>query len=166
MDGAKHLVGIFPAAHQDDALDAPDLFVQPEDTGARCGADRYPAEVLQQHRHTVLGLQCDLLDVGHGLNQADAAHDHGLLAIADQRAPGVPVVHLDRLRHVRDRQPVFLQRQRVDRDLILLDHAAKDDDLGHAFNLRQPRRNDPVLKLAQGHVVVALRLDARSDRTR
>ena len=157
--GTQYLVGILPAAHERDAFHTPDPIVQPEDAGPRCGADRHSTDVLQQHRHTVFRLQCDVLNVGHGLNHTHTADHHRLLAITDQRATGVAVVHLHGVRHVGDCQLVFLERQRIDLDLILLDQTAKDDDLRHPPDLRQAGRDDPVLQLAQRHVVVPVRLD-------
>ena len=55
------------------------------------------------------------------LDEADAAHDQPLLLVVEQRAAGVLVVRIDRLRDVADRQVVFRQRDRIDLDLVLLD---------------------------------------------
>ena len=71
------------------------------------------------------------------LDQADAADDHRLLLVVEQRAAGVLVVGVDRLRDLADRQVVFRQRGRIDLDLVLLDQAAERRDVGDAGHLQQ-----------------------------
>ncbi len=159
MDGRQHVARVLPAPHQHDAFDAADAIVHTEDPGLGSSADRRPADIPQQDRDTILGFHRDVLDVRHRLNQADATDDHRLLTAAHQRAAGVAVVHLDRLRNLRDGQLVFLERERVDGDLILLDESPERDDLGDARDLRRTWRDDPVLELAQRHFVVSVAVD-------
>ena len=166
MDSPQHLAGVLPPPHQDGPLDAADAIVQSEDAGLGRGANRDAAHVLEQDRHARLGRQRDVIDIGKRLNAADPADDHGLLAAADQRATGVAVVRLDRLRHLRDRELVLLERERIDLDVVLLDETAERHDVGDALDLREPRCDDPILDLAQLHLGVARLLRGHIDRTR
>ena len=100
------------------------------------------------------------------LNQTDAADDHRLLAAAHQRAAGVAIVHLHRVGDLGDGELVFLQREGIDLDVVFLDHAAERHDVRDALDLRQPRRDDPVLDLAQLACRRGRRPPRRSGRTR
>ena len=144
----------------------PRAIVQAEDAGLGRGADRDAADVLKQDGHAALGRQGDVVDVGDATGSGHPADHHRLLAAADERAAGVAIVRFDRLRDLRDGQLVLLERERIDLDWYCLTEPAEGDDVRHAVHLREPRRDDPVLELAQLPSRRGRRLRGRSDRTR
>jgi hypothetical protein len=120
----------------------------------RCRSNRDAAGVFEQHRYAGRGAQGDVLNIGHRQNPPHPANDHRLLPGTDERSAGVSIVHLDRVGDIGDRELVFFERERVDLDVIFLDEAAEGDDIRHALDLRESRRDDPVLDLPQLHLVV------------
>ena len=166
VNGAQDLAGILPAPHEHGALDAADAIVQAEDAGLRRRANGHAAGVPQQHGHTGLCGQRDVPDVVRGLDETDTPDDHRLLAAAHQRAARIAVVHLHRVGDLGDGELVLLEREGIHLDVVFLDDAAEGHDVGDALDLRQPRRDDPVLDLAEIHIVAAVGLARRSGRTR
>jgi hypothetical protein len=68
-----------------------------------------------------------------------------------EAAAGVQVVGLDRRLDLLQRHLVFLKFVGIDKDLILLDVAAHDDDLGDAGQLQEPGTHQPVGCCPQVH---------------
>src|SRR5262249_14413639 len=134
-NAVENFTRILATAHQHDAFHAAGLLVDPKDARLKRGADLHGRDIFEEDGHTSNRRQNDVFDMGRRVNQAHTANDHGLLAIVDHGAPGVPVIGADGLSDLVDGEVVLFQFQRVDLDLILFDQSAKRDNVRHSRHL-------------------------------
>jgi hypothetical protein len=106
-------------------------------------------DIADVDRHAVAGANHDGLDLVNRLDAARGADEVRLALVLHVPSAGRDVVLLQRLDHVRERQPVRDELHRVRLHMVLLDvtadrvHAC---DILHALELRP---DNPVLHLAQ-----------------
>ena len=94
------------------------------------------AELREVDRRAGRRADRDALDVGHGLDQADAAHHVLHAVLLDDLAADVAVGALDRLEHLTQRHAMGIELSRVEVHLVLAHEAA---DRGHLRDARAPR---------------------------
>ena len=86
------LAGILPLAHEDDPLDEVVIVVLAEDAQADACPDAHGANIANAHRRPLLRGHHDVIDVLGGLDEADAAHHEGVLALPNVATSCVRVV--------------------------------------------------------------------------
>jgi hypothetical protein len=88
----------------------------------------------------------DLGDVVEALDQPETAHDVHLGSVLDVGAAGVAVALREGVEHLRQRQRVGLELQRVDVHLVLFRRPAEAHDVDDTRHRPQLPLHDPVLE--------------------
>jgi hypothetical protein len=146
-----HFRRILAAAHQDDAFHRGLLIVHAEDARGLRRTDLHRTQVMHEHRHAFDRGHYYVLNVADGLNQPHPANHHGLLLVIQQRSARVLIVRIHCLCDLSNRQPILVQRKRIDHNLVLLDEPAERSEIRDTIYLKKARSHDPILNLAQTH---------------
>ncbi len=137
--------GVLARQHLDEADDRLPAAVLRRDADPHHRALAHLRDAPDGHGSSVLvGLQDDLLDVGHRPDEPLAPHDVLLAVVLDVPAPGVGVPALHRLEDLAERKAMRPKAGRVDEDLVLLREAAPRVHLGDTGDGAQARRDHPV----------------------
>jgi hypothetical protein len=132
------------------------LVVAPSLAEPRHVADVHLGDVLDLHRNAIhLGKRnvFDILDpkaLGQirraaGVDQAHAAHVHGLLAHVDGAPANIHVGVADRRDHLGYGDTVGIEPVEIDFDLVLLGGPAPGIDLHNSWNRQEAALENPVL---------------------
>ena len=149
LDAGEHGARILALPHEHDTLHEIVLVVAAQHPEADGVADRHLPDVTDPDRGTLLRGGHDVLEVAQALDQADASHHEGVLAVADVAPARVGVVGAHGVEDLLEREVVRPKPRGLDRDLVLFDAAAPGDDVhdpGHAAEL--PLEH-PILKRLQ-----------------
>ena len=144
-----HLRRVLVLEQQRDALDGVGIGVLAQNAVAVLVAQRQRSQIAHEHGHALFLRDDDVAQVVQIANQADAAHHQTLLAAVHHAAARVGVVGSHRLRHLRQREVVFRQLDRVKLDQELRGDAAEVGNVHHAGNLLEARYHLPELQLRQ-----------------
>ena len=141
---------ILAGSHHDDATGHFAFAVQLGDAATRLGADLYPGDVTQAHRHTGIGgRQRNLAEVVERAEVAGGPHHVLGLAEFEHGTARLLVRPLQRLDHPAVGDPVGTKLVGVEHDLVLAHHAAYARHFGHVRNRLQLELEEPVLQRAQ-----------------
>ena len=110
LDPADHRERVGAGALQRDAGDRLALAVDLGDAAPLVRGELDAGDVAQQHRHALVALHHDLLQVGQALDVAAAADRELGLGELDGTAPDVTVAGTDRIADFRQRNPERLHR--------------------------------------------------------
>ena len=158
----QHLGGVGVALEQHDAFHHVGLIVVLHLAQTLHVPDFHFGNIAHAHRHAIVGVDHHVADVVHRLQQAHAAHDELLLAIAQQVAAGVVVGVADGRDELRQRDAVRLQFRRRWDDVVLLHLAAEGADIGHALHVLEPLGDVVVLVALERGEVDAIALEAKA----
>src|SRR5258706_6125677 len=137
VNAIQHLRGVLPATHEYNAFHAIALVIDSEDPGLRGSADLDASHVAHKDRNSLDFGDQNALNIRNRLHQPDATDHHSLLAIIQQCATGVLVIGVHSLGDLANRKVVFVQSERIDLDLVLLDQTAKRSDVSNAGHLKE-----------------------------
>ena len=152
LDGRARVLA---AAHDDNGADYFALAVELGNATTHLRPEPQLGDVGEQHRHAAGHLERQAGEIIETLDVARGAHHVLRLRHLDDRAAGLGIAPLHGHAHVRDRQPLAAQADRVQHHLVLLHHAADRRHFRNPGNGLQLKLKEPVLQAPQLRQVVA-----------
>ena len=146
LDALQDVLGLFAAAHQDDAFHRVVVLVEPEFPQARGMANHHIADVADAHGSAIVAGHHDGANILGIARQAQAAHVVELPALRVKPAAGVGVVRGESLHHLRNRKVKAIEPCRIKQHLVLHHRAAKAGIVRHAGDRFISALQNPILE--------------------
>ena len=155
LDAFEDVLGLFAAAHQDDAFDGVVILLllglKTEDAETRRVADFHAADILDADGHATGTSDYYFADVLSAFHQAQAAHVVKLPALGVKAATGVGIVGVQRCKHLHDRQVIVVKFHGIQQDVVLHRGPAKTRIVGHAGHALVHTFDDPFFVCVELH---------------
>src|SRR6185503_4446516 len=156
LDSLDHLLGVFVDPLENDSGNDFSLTILSHRTLANLVADFHSRNVADSNWRAIARVEHDVADIRDVCDQAQAANDVLLVAMLDEVGARVLIIVLDGFKERLESDVVADERLLIDDDLILLDVAAKTEDIGDAGHGAQLQLYDPVLNRAQFLVALSV----------